>query len=174
MPEPYYARRVQVFLVRHAEAIPETVAVRDPHRSLSVVGRTQARALGDRMRWHDCAPTHVWTSPLVRAVQTAELLRLVSPIRKVPVAQGMHCELPIDSVPALAPDGAPRDVVAAIKALPETAAVVLVGHEPALSAIGALLVGDPAFASLAKAEAVRIYDGQVRWRFAWDADEPKR
>jgi phosphohistidine phosphatase len=163
MPEPYYARRVQVFLVRHAEAIPETVTVRDPHRNLSVVGRTQARALGDRMRWHDCAPTHVWTSPLVRAVQTAEL-----------VAQGMHCELPIDSVPALAPDGAPRDVVVAIKALPENASVVIVGHEPALSAIGALIVGDPAFASLAKAEAVRIYDGQVRWRFTWDADEPKR
>ena len=154
---------MQVFLVRHAEAIPETVAVRDPHRSLSVVGRTQARALGDRMRWHDCAPTHLWTSPLVRAVQTAEL-----------VAQGMHCELPIESVPALAPDGLPRDVVAAIKGLPENTSVVIVGHEPGLSAIGALVVGDPAFAALAKAEAVRIYDGQVRWRFTWDADEPKR
>lgn len=169
-----YDPDVQVFLVRHADAVPETVTVRDPHRNLSVTGRTQARALGDRMRWHDCVPTHVWTSPLVRSVQTAEL-----------VCGGLHCELPVETVPALAPiDGSPRpgsargsherDVVAAIRALPSTSAVLLVGHEPSLSAIGALLVGDPGFPSLAKAEAVRILDGAVRWRFAWDAEGPTR
>jgi phosphohistidine phosphatase len=155
---------VQVFLVRHADSVPETVAVRDPHRNLSITGRAQAKALGDRMRWHDCVPTHVWTSPLVRAVQTAEL-----------VCGGLHCELPVESLPALAPiDGSPRDVVAAVRALPTTSAVMLVGHEPALSAIGALLVNDPSFQSLAKAEAVRILDGTVRWRFAWDAEGPTR
>ena len=163
MAEPYYARGVQVFLVRHAEAVPETVGVRDPDRNLSVVGRTQARALGERMRWHDCVPTKVWTSPLVRAVQTAEL-----------IAIGLHCELPIESLPALTFPGEPRDVVAAVKSLREDAAVVLVGHEPGLSAVGAMLVGDLGFAGLAKAEAVRILDGKVRWRFAWDAEQPKR
>lgn len=139
----------------------ETVAVRDPHRNLSGTGRSQARALGDRMRWHDCTPTHVWTSPLVRAVQTAEL-----------VVGGMHCEVAIESLPALTPEGSPRDVVDAIHALPSTSAVLLVGHEPSLSAIGALVIHDPKFASLAKAEAVRILDGVVRWRFAWDAEAP--
>jgi phosphohistidine phosphatase len=156
-----YDQAVQVFLVRHADAVAETVTVRDPHRNLSATGRAQARALGDRMRWHDCTPTHVWTSPLVRAVQTAEL-----------VCGGLGCELPVESMPALAPDGSPRDVVAAVRALPSTSAVLLVGHEPSLSAIGALLVGDPQFASLAKAEAVRILDTAVRWRFVWDADAP--
>src|SRR4051812_44558643 len=99
MAEPYYAARVQVFLVRHAEAVAETVEVRDPYRNLSAIGRTQARALGDRMRWHDCSPTHIWTSPLVRAVQTAELVTI-----------GMQCELVVESRPELAPDGSPRDV----------------------------------------------------------------
>ena len=155
---------MQVFLVRHADSVPETVAVRDPHRNLSLHGRAQARALGERMRWHDCTPTHVWTSPLVRAVQTTEL-----------VCGGMHCEIAVESMPALAPiDGLPRDVVSAIRALPTTSAVLLVGHEPALSAIGALIVGDPQFQSLAKAKAVRILDGAVRWRFAWDAEAPAR
>jgi phosphohistidine phosphatase len=163
MGETYYAASVQVFLVRHADSVPETVEVRDPFRNLSVTGRMQARALGDRMRWHDCHPSHVWTSPLVRAVQTAEL-----------VAVGMQCEMVIDSRPELAPDGSPRDVVAALRNIPDDAAVLLVGHEPSLSAIGALLVGDPQFESLAKAEAVRILDGKVRWRFAWNAEEPKR
>jgi len=152
-----------VFLVRHADSVPETVAVRDPHRYLSLHGRTQARALGERMRWHDCTPTHVWTSPLVRAVQTAEL-----------VCDGMHSQLAVESMPALAPDGSPRDVVNVIRALPASSGILLVGHEPSLSAIGALIVGDPMFEAISKAEAVRILDGAVRWRFAWDAESPTR
>lgn len=154
---------MQVFLVRHADSVPETVAVRDPHRNLSPHGRAQARALGERMRWHDCTPTHVWTSPLVRAVQTAEL-----------VCGGMHCEIVVESIPSLAPDGSPRDVVTAIRTLPTTSAILIVGHEPSLSAIGALIVNDPSFQSLTKAEAVRILDDAVRWRFAWDAEAPAR
>ena len=148
---------MQVFLIRHADAVDETLELRDPARHLTALGRAQARALGERMRWHDCIPTHVWTSPLVRALQTAEL-----------VTATLHSEALIEVVPALAPDGSPRDVVAAVQALPAEAGVMLVGHEPAISAIGALLVHDPAFEALSKAQAVRIVDGVVRWRFAWD------
>jgi len=152
---------VQVFLVRHAEAIGETLEVRDPHRPLTVHGRAQARALGDRMRWHDCTPTHVWSSPLVRAIQTAEL-----------VVGGIQQEVLVDVQPRLAPDGSPRELVAALQTLPPTSVVILVGHEPALSAIGAVLVGDPSFEAVGKACAVRIDEGRVRWRFAWDAEAP--
>jgi phosphohistidine phosphatase len=154
---------VQVFLIRHAEAVAETVAIRDPHRNLSVHGRTQARGLGERMRWHDCSPTQIWTSPLVRAVQTAEL-----------VCSGMSHEIAVETMPALAPDGSTREVVNALKALPPLSAVMIVGHEPSLSAIGALVVGDAKFEAIAKAEAVRIVDGGVRWRFAWNAEAPVR
>lgn len=154
---------MQVFLIRHADAVNETLVVRDPHRPLTALGRSQARALGDRLRWHDCLPTHVWSSPLVRAVQTAEL-----------VVGNLHCDVPIDIVPALAPDGNTREVVATIKALPQTAVVVLFGHEPSLSAIGALLTGTREFDALAKAEAVRIVNGALRWRFPWNAEAPDR
>ena len=154
---------MQVFLIRHAEAVAETLVVRDPHRPLTAHGRTQARALGDRLRWHDCHPTHIWSSPLVRAIQTAEL-----------VVSHLHCDVPVDVVPALAPDGNTRDVAAAIGALPPTSVVVLVGHEPSLSAIAAQLVGSRDFDALAKAEAVRIVNGALRWRFAWNADAPDR
>ena len=101
-----YARSVEVFLIRHAEAVQETLARSDPHRHLTANGRRQARALGDRLRWHDCAPTHIWSSPRVRAIQTAEL-----------VASGLGCELTVEAMPALAPDEKPRDVVAALSAL---------------------------------------------------------
>lgn len=156
---------MQVFLVRHAPAVEETIALRDPNRHLTPDGRVQASALGERLRWYDCTPTHIWSSPLVRAVQTAEL-----------VAAGMHSTGSVEIMPGLAPDGSAREVVAAIQALKSStpnAGVMLVGHEPSLSAIGALLANDPGFPSLAKSQAARIVDGLVRWRFAWDAEAPE-
>ena len=153
---------MHVFLIRHAKAVDETLEVRDPHRHLTEHGRAQARALGDRLRWHDCLPTHIWASPLVRAVQTAEL-----------VAIGLQCEVVVESVPTLAPGERARAVVNALAALPAGSIVLVVAHEPGLSAIGALLVGQPDFASLDKAQAARIDDGTLRWRFAWDAEAPE-
>jgi phosphohistidine phosphatase len=152
---------VQVFLVRHADAVDETLERRDPHRHLTPHGRTQARALGDRLRWHDCQPTHVWTSPLVRAVQTAEL-----------VLSSIDTEVSVDVIADLAPDGLTRELLSKLRGLPGDSAVMLVGHEPSMSAIGALLVGATTFDALGKAHAARIDDGQLRWRFAWDAEAP--
>jgi phosphohistidine phosphatase len=153
---------VEVFLIRHAEATPETLALSDPHRHLTAIGRDQARALGDRLRWHDCVPTHLWSSPLVRAIQTAEL-----------VAGGLACGLPVEAIPALAPTENPRDALAQLRALPAAAVVVVVGHEPGISALGALLVGEPAFVPLRNAQAARIVDGALRWRFACHAEAPE-
>ena len=155
-------RRVEVFLIRHAEAIPESAALSDPHRHLTAIGRDQARALGDRLRWHDCAPTEVWSSPLVRAIQTAEL-----------VANGLACGVLIEAVPALAPGEDVRTLAARLAALPAAAIVVVVGHEPNLSALGTLLVGGQNMPALRLAQAARIDDGQLRWRFACHADAPE-
>jgi phosphohistidine phosphatase len=151
---------VQVFLVRHAEAVDETLMLRDPYRHLTPRGRQQARSLGDRLRWHDCVPTKIWTSPLVRAVQTAEL-----------VAIGLACSTEVETIVDLEPHGSARKIEQAVRALPADAAVMLVGHEPSISAIGSLILGTELDA-LDKAEAVRILDGTVRWRFAWNAEAP--
>ena len=134
-------------------------------RILSVhVGKEyrRTRGIGDRLRWHDCTPTQIWASPLVRTIQTAEL-----------VAAALGAEVAVEAVPALAPDDNPRAAAAALAALPRDAVIIVVGHEPGLSALGALLVGQPEFAGLAKAQAARIDDGQLRWRFACDADAPE-
>lgn len=152
---------MDVFLIRHAEAIDETLELRDPMRHLTAAGRRQATSLGDRLRWLDCTPTHIWTSPLVRAVQTAEL-----------VAAGLVASATVEVVPALAPGQSARSVIAAMQTLAADASVLLVGHEPGVSAIAALLAGRPDVEPLAKAEALRIVDGRLRWRFAWNADAP--
>jgi phosphohistidine phosphatase len=154
---------VQVFLVRHAEAVDETVELRDPHRHLTPQGRAQARALGERLRWHDCGPTHLYSSPLVRALQTAEL-----------VCAAIGGDAGVEIMPQLSPDGSARDVVAKVRGLPADAEVMLVGHEPSISAIAGLLTDQSDFPALAKAEAVRLDNGAVRWRFAWDAEAPAK
>jgi phosphohistidine phosphatase len=151
---------VDVFLVRHAEAIDETLELRDPMRHLTAHGREQARALGDRMRWHDCTPIQIWSSPLVRAVQTAELL-----------ATGLETNVAVEVAPLLAPGEDARAIINALKAL--TGDVVLVGHEPGMSALATLLVGKDV-GTIAKAEAIRIADGQLRWRCAWNSEAPSR
>ncbi len=152
---------VQVFLIRHAHATDETLQVSDAHRPLSATGRAQAKRLGEKLRWYDCGITHVWASPLVRAIQTAEL-----------VIAGLDDDIALEVVPELAPDGASRAVVAALKLLPAGSSAMIVGHEPGMSQVGALLLGGADFHPLGKAESARIVDGKLRWRFAWDAEAP--
>lgn len=61
----------RIFLARHGEAEYETALVTDDGGSLTRRGREQSRALADRLRGERIA--RVWTSPLSRAVQTAEI-----------------------------------------------------------------------------------------------------
>jgi phosphohistidine phosphatase len=152
---------MQVILIRHAEAIDETRELRDPYRHLTPLGRIQARNLGDRLRWHDCAATCAWTSPLVRAVQTTEL-----------VVAGLDASIPIEVVPALAPGESTRAMIEALRAMAPESCVLVIGHEPVLSAMAATLTASSDFPALAKAEAVRIVDGHLRWRFVWNAETP--
>jgi phosphohistidine phosphatase len=153
---------VDVYLIRHAASVEETLALPDTARQLSSAGRDQARALGERLRWHDCTPGHVWTSPLVRAVQTAEL-----------IVAGLRYTGDVIARPALAPGGNAHAIEAELAKLPQESSVVMVGHEPGLSGLGGVLVHRVEFAALAKCEAVRITDGAVRWRFAHDDEAPR-
>jgi phosphohistidine phosphatase SixA len=50
--------------------------------------------------------------------------------------------------------------------------VLLVGHEPNLSTLAALLCGGRDGLGLSRGEAMRITGGRARWRFAWDAEAP--
>ncbi|WP_426245211.1 histidine phosphatase family protein [Nocardioides sp. LHG3406-4] len=61
----------RVFLARHGLADYETSLVTDDGGSLSAEGREQARGLAEALRGERIA--RVWTSPLSRAVQTAEI-----------------------------------------------------------------------------------------------------
>jgi probable phosphoglycerate mutase len=62
----------RVHLARHGEATYETGPVSDGDGQLTAAGRAQARRLAEALRGERIA--RVWTSPLARAVQTAEIV----------------------------------------------------------------------------------------------------
>jgi len=73
--------------------------------------------------------TRILSSPLLRASQTAEILR---------AAYGLTRE--IEVVPALAPIGSHREILTRLAALKPAESVALVGHEPDLGKLAAVLV----------------------------------
>ena len=61
----------RVLVARHAAAEYENDLLTDDGGSLTVAGRAQAMELGNNLEGEGIV--HVWTSPMARAVQTAEL-----------------------------------------------------------------------------------------------------
>jgi len=135
---------MRVILVRHAEAVPEEDAGSDRDRWLSARGREMARGLARLLREQDVSPDAMVASPLPRAVQTAELL-----------AAGLDYLRPIESWRCLEPGAHPRVAATEIGAT-AGAVVVVVGHEPSISALGAYLAGRPAFPSFRTAQACAL------------------
>ncbi|MCC2643898.1 MAG: uncharacterized protein K0S45_4311, partial [Nitrospira sp.] len=114
----------------------------------------RTRRAGKGLLNHGIAPTHILTSPLVRARETAEILQnLFRPRLIVRI-----CE-------ELTPEAAPDKLFSLFDTLPQDSVVLCVGHEPHLSlAAGILLAGKPiAGLSLKKAGACLIrVEGAIR------------
>jgi phosphohistidine phosphatase len=152
---------VQVFLVRHADAVNASQRLGDSDRHLSEAGRAAALAMGERLKWYDCTPTALWTSPLIRAIQTAELF-----------ATAMQWKGVIECEPDLAPGGQVREVMDRLADFPESASIMLFGHEPGISGLGTLITGRHDFPGMKKTQVVRIDDGIMRWSFSTDDAAP--
>ena len=134
---------MRVTLIRHAEAGDD--APRDESRALTVRGRADTRRLGRVLARRGVRFTLMVTSPLVRAVQTAEI---------VAAAVGYRGRMPASDL--LEPEAAALDVVAFLGTLADEKSVALVAHEPILSAVAAALTHKPRYPALRKAEALRI------------------
>jgi phosphohistidine phosphatase len=120
-----------IYLVRHgvaAEQGPEFP--NDDERPLTSDGieRMRVEVLG--LRELDVRLDRVLTSPLVRAVQTAEIL-----------AAGIGCEAPLVTVDALRPGGRYDALLAALRRHGNDRSVALVGHMPSIGDIAARLIG---------------------------------
>jgi len=153
---------VRVTLIRHAEAGDD--APRDESRALTARGRADTRRLGRVLARRGIRFTAIVASPLVRAVQTAEIVAAETDYRGRLGASEL-----------LVPEGSAADVVDFLGRMADEKSVALVAHEPILSAIAAALTGKARHPALRKAEALRIRlpdgpkgtemsTGSLRWR----------
>jgi phosphohistidine phosphatase len=134
---------VRVTLIRHAEAGDD--APRDESRARTVRGRADARRLGRALARRGIRFTAIITSPLVRAVQTAEIVAAATEYRgRMPATD------------LLQPEASAADVVTFLAKLVNEKSVALVAHEPILSAVAAALTDKGRYPALRKAEALRI------------------
>lgn len=149
---------MHLVLVRHGDAEPELAApvgLGDPARALTSLGRDQMR---ETARWLGAScgggAHQIWTSPLVRAVQTAEIL-----------AEAWH-----DAEVAVAGPLRPGQSVARqldfVAGLPAIEWAALVGHEPQLTQLGAELLGLPGLPfPFEKGAALLLARQGERWVF---------
>lgn len=135
---------MDVLLVRHAKAV-DGLGLLDDHRPLTARGRRDALALGKLLRHAEARPDVIVTSPLVRAVETAEL-----------VAVGLKHEGALEVAPELRYDHRAQSVVDDVL-LPRAqhGFVAVVGHEPQLGNLLRLLLRTDA-PSPRKAAAIRL------------------
>ncbi|OUW19754.1 MAG: hypothetical protein CBD18_00260 [Opitutales bacterium TMED158] len=116
-----------LYLVRHAHALP---AASDDERAVSPKGERQLARLSEGLRrFEPSFPHAIWSSPLLRARQTATLLK-----------QGLELEAPIEIQANLAPFDAPRPIADQVNAIDRS--LMIVGHEPNLSKLSSLFLGD--------------------------------
>lgn len=138
---------MMILIFRHGHAIDETPGLGDAGRALSGKGRKATRKVA---RWiarrgSKLRPAEIWTSPLVRAVQTAEIAA---------EALGLEGEVAVQA--ELAKGGSPDDLMRKLAEHRGTGPLMLVGHEPDLSVIAALLLGERSYPGLKKSGLLAI------------------
>ena len=149
---------MRIYLVRHGDAVPEDDAGSDRDRWLSPRGREAARVLGRLLRDQRLELDAIVCSPLPRAVQTAELL-----------AQMLDYIGHIESWRCLEPAAHPRVACGEIARAGE--GVLVVGHEPSISAIGAFLMSRPSFPPFRTAQCCAIEHGKPTFTARADVDQ---
>jgi phosphohistidine phosphatase len=121
---------MDLYILRHGLAgSREEWTGPDAERPLTSKGRSRSRAAARGLARLGVAPDVILTSALVRAAETARL-----------TAAALHA--PVDEVQALEPGKLEKGYRSLLQSYAEAASVMLVGHEPDLSAlIGTLIAG---------------------------------
>ncbi len=118
---------MKLYVMRHGPAEDVSATGRDADRALTASGRDRVRSVAKALEHAGESPRLIFTSPLARALQTAEIVAAVTNADVVTRAE-------------LGTSAAPLPLLR--QALSERKKrVMVVGHEPDLSALVAHLVG---------------------------------
>jgi len=137
---------MRIYLLRHGIAEDAGPRTPDARRELTEKGRTKLAGVLRLAKRAEVQPELVLSSPLVRAVQTAEMAREI-----------LHVESPIQQTPVLVPEGSPQAVWDELRGLRNLEEVLLAGHEPLLGELAGWLLGVPSLqVQMAKAALISI------------------
>jgi phosphohistidine phosphatase len=124
---------MEIYILRHGIAEDAKGAMTDAERALTDEGRQKLRDLLRVARAAKAHPSLILTSPLRRAVETAEI-----------AADALGCGRKPIRTEALAPESTPGKVWQEILGHRDAGGVLLAGHEPLLSQTIAHLLACPA------------------------------
>jgi len=102
----------------------------DAKRALTPEGKEKMREIAAGLVRAGMEPDWIVSSPLVRAVETAEI-----------VGEALSSKPPLDTCDALGPGGEPEALIAYLAKRSNRRRVLLVGHEPDLGELAARLIG---------------------------------
>ena len=119
-----------IYIVRHAEAVEGSETLQDEWRYLTENGRAAAGKMSSSISKYGPKPRLTITSPLTRAVQTAEIMAEKACRKNVVMASGL-----------LLPGSDINDLITYLKGCKGAKRVMLVGHEPHLGSLVAMLLG---------------------------------
>jgi phosphohistidine phosphatase len=128
-----------IHLVRHAEAIEHSPDIPEEHRYLTSRGRNRFRKVASSIKKLGIKPDLILTSPLIRSVQTAEIL-----------AQRLKHKGDLLVSALLAPGFGPQKLDELLQQYPLAREIALVGHEPDLGGVAQTLLGVDAACTLKK------------------------
>jgi phosphohistidine phosphatase len=137
---------MEIYILRHGAAEDARPGHPDAERQLTEEGREKLRNVLRRAQAAKVEPSLILTSPLVRAVQTAEL-----------AARILGYKGKLATTDALLPSSSPPNVWEEIRSRRDESVILLAGHEPLLSQVVAFLLGAPGLqVDLKKAALARI------------------
>jgi phosphohistidine phosphatase len=150
---------MKLYLVRHATA--SDIAASDAERELTREGQEEARTVGVVLVELGVKPSRVWSSPLVRARQTAEI-----------IAQATKFRGEVELLDELTNGTSTTTLSKALQSYSSQEEILLVGHMPSLSEHLAAFIGSksPHGLPLGKGSVacvdlveLRPGHGQLRW-----------
>jgi phosphohistidine phosphatase len=134
----------ELYLVRHAIAAERGEAWPDDDvRPLTTRGVHRFKDSLPGLKWLDASIDEIFTSPLLRAKQTADLLA---------AAAGS----PVKTLDVLAPGHTPAVVMTQLAKTAKRNRIALVGHEPGLGELAAHLIGSSHSLTFKKGGICRI------------------
>lgn len=121
---------MQLYLLRHGIAEESSISQNDADRALTPEGRRRLRQTLDAAAEAGVAPVLILTSPLTRAIETAEIVRDVFKYKGE-----------LLRTKALSPASKVEQVWEEVRVHRDVPSLLLVGHNPLFSELAAYLLG---------------------------------